>query len=246
MFDAIGVSEGTRKPWTLMVSGTGQAVMIGLAVLIPLMSTEALPHRLAWVSVPEPPRALARREVPAAAPRANRIPFQMSRRVLVMPAAIPREAVLIADTEFAPADGDVVGVPGGIGDASTTGNGVIDSVVAAVPALPPPPAAVKPAPPAAIPRIKVGGAVQEGKLLSGPRPAYPALARAARVEGTVKLEAVIARDGTIMGLRAVSGHPLLVPAALAAVAHWVFRPTTLNGEAVEVATEIEVNFVLQH
>ena len=61
----------------------------------------------------------------------------------------------------------------------------------------------------------------------------------------MRLEAVISRDGTILNLRAVSGHPLLIPAALAAVEQWVFRPTSLNGDPVEVATEIEVHFTLQ-
>jgi len=87
--------------------------------------------------------------------------------------------------------------------------------------------------------------VQQGKLLSGPRPVYPQLARAARIEGTVRLEAVISREGAILNLRAVSGHPLLIPAALAAVEQWTFRPTFLNGDPVEVATTIDVTFTLQ-
>lgn len=87
--------------------------------------------------------------------------------------------------------------------------------------------------------------MEESKLISGPRPVYPPLARQARIEGTVRLEAVISREGTILNLRAVSGHPLLIPAALAAVRQWVFRPTSLNGDPVEVATEIEVHFTLQ-
>ena len=87
--------------------------------------------------------------------------------------------------------------------------------------------------------------MQEGKLASGPRPVYPQLAIQARIQGTVRLEAVISREGTILNLRAVSGHPLLIPAALAAVQRWVFRPTFLNDEPVEVATVIEVNFTLQ-
>lgn len=91
----------------------------------------------------------------------------------------------------------------------------------------------------------MGGLVEQGKLISGPRPIYPPLARQARIEGTVRLEAVISRDGTILNLRAVSGHPMLVPAAVAAVRQWIFRPTSLNGEPVEVATVIDVNFTLQ-
>ncbi len=91
----------------------------------------------------------------------------------------------------------------------------------------------------------MGGSVLQAKRISGPQPVYPPLAKQARVEGTVRLQAVISREGTILNLRAVSGHPLLIPAALAAVEQWVFRPTYLNGDPVEVATEIDVNFTLQ-
>jgi protein TonB len=87
--------------------------------------------------------------------------------------------------------------------------------------------------------------LQTAKLLSGPRPVYPPLAKAARVSGEVRLAAVIAPDGTIMDLRVLGGHPLLIPAALAAVKQWVFQPTYLNGAPVEVATEIVVDFTLQ-
>ena len=84
-----------------------------------------------------------------------------------------------------------------------------------------------------------------GKLVSGPMPVYPPLARQARIAGVVRLEAVISREGTVLNLHVVSGHPLLVPAALAAVQRWIFSPTYLNGDPVEVASEIEVNFTLQ-
>ncbi|HLY19554.1 MAG TPA: energy transducer TonB [Bryobacteraceae bacterium] len=247
MFDAICVSERTRKPWTVAVSFAGQVAVIGLAVLVPLLSTDALPHRLVWVSVPEPPRGLPPKPAPAPVRQANPVPFQMAHHALWRPSSIPPRPMLLTDEiAIGPVAGSDAGVPGGIGDPNGSGNSVIDSVVRAVPGPPPPaPAAKPPAMAAAIPRIKVGGKVQEGKLISGARPVYPPLARMARVEGTVRLEAVIARDGTVMGLRAVSGHPLLIPAALAAVERWLFRPTTLNGEPVEVATDIEVNFVLQ-
>ena len=76
------------------------------------------------------------------------------------------------------------------------------------------------------------------------RPQYPPLARQARIQGTVKLSAVISKDGSIQKLEVMSGHPLLVPAALAAVKQWRYKPTLLNGEAVEVLTNIDVNFTL--
>jgi periplasmic protein TonB len=248
MFDAIGVSERTRKPWTVVVSFIGQIALIGLAILAPLIGTDALPHRLSWVSLPEPPRALPHRPAQAAAKQAAMVPSQITPKGLVLPVAIPAKAEIVVDPESAPALGAGVGVPGGFGVSNGSGNGVIDSLLASgsaqAPLLRP---VVKPAAPAAPPkRIRMGGMVEQGKLISGPSPVYPILAKTARIEGTVRLEAVIARNGTILNLRAVSGNPLLVPAALAAVQQWIFRPTSLNGDPVEVATEIEVHFTLRN
>lgn len=247
MFDAIGVSERTQKPWTVVVSFIGQMAVIGLAILAPLVGTDALPHRLSWISLPEPPRALPHRPAAAAAAKqTSMVPPQFTPKGLVLPRRIPDKPTILQDPDSLPAASDGVGVPGGFGNSPGSGNGVIDSLVrsASVAAPPPPPVVIrevsKP-----IPRITVGGNVQKGKLLSGPRPNYPPLAKQARVSGIVRLQAVISRDGTILDLRAVSGHPLLIPAALAAVAHWVFSPTYLNGDPVEVATDIEVTFSLQ-
>ena len=86
--------------------------------------------------------------------------------------------------------------------------------------------------------------VQAALLIHRVEPEYPALARQARVEGTVELHAVIGRDGTIESLEALNGHPLLVKAALDAVRQWRYRPTMLGTEAVEVDTYITVHFVL--
>jgi TonB family protein len=93
-------------------------------------------------------------------------------------------------------------------------------------------------------RITVGGNVQSDKLVSQAHPVYPPLAKQARISGVVKLMAVIARDGSITDLRVISGHPLLIPAALDAVKTWRYSPTTLNGNPVEVSTQIDVNFTL--
>jgi protein TonB len=83
-------------------------------------------------------------------------------------------------------------------------------------------------------------------LIYQPKPVYPPLARAARISGTVRLTAVIARDGTIQHLQLISGPPLLTAAALEAVAKWRYKPTLLSGEPVEVITEILVNFTLSN
>jgi protein TonB len=78
------------------------------------------------------------------------------------------------------------------------------------------------------------------------RPTYPPLAKQARIQGTVRFNAIIAKDGTIQNLQVVSGHPLLIPSATEAVRQWVYKPTQLNGEAVEVQTQIDVNFTLSN
>jgi protein TonB len=93
-------------------------------------------------------------------------------------------------------------------------------------------------------RIRVGGGVQQTKLVSQPRPTYPLEAKQARIQGVVKLSAIIGKDGAIQHLEVVSGHPLLIPSALDAVRQWVYQPTLLNGQPVEVMTDIDVNYTL--
>lgn len=93
-------------------------------------------------------------------------------------------------------------------------------------------------------RIRVGAAAQQAKALQQPRPAYPPLARQARVQGTVRLAATIGSDGTVKALRLIAGHPLLVPPCLEVVHKWTYQPTLFSGKAVEVETEIEVKFRL--
>ena len=86
--------------------------------------------------------------------------------------------------------------------------------------------------------------MQRANLVRQVRPVYPPLARQARIQGTVKLTAIIAKDGTIQKLEVLGGHPLLIPSALAAVKQWRYRPTLLNGQPVEVVTQVDVNFTL--
>jgi protein TonB len=110
-------------------------------------------------------------------------------------------------------------------------------------AVPPPPKP-KPEIPVVPKQIRVSTGVQAAKVIRQVKPAYPDLARKARVQGTVKLTAVIGRSGTVSNLQLISGHPLLVPAAVNAVSQWVYEPTLLSGEPVEVITQIDVNFTL--
>src|SRR5439155_854058 len=104
--------------------------------------------------------------------------------------------------------------------------------------------AVEPAGNGSPQRIRVGGNVQAANLVMKVTPVYPPLAKQARIQGTVRFTVTIAKDGTVANLQVETGHPLLVPVATEAVKQWVYRPTLLNGEPVEVITQVDVNFTL--
>jgi protein TonB len=84
----------------------------------------------------------------------------------------------------------------------------------------------------------------EARIIKRVMPVYPEIAKRSRVSGRVRLMSVIAADGTIQKLQVTEGHPLLVAAALEAVRQWVYKPTLLNGQPVEVQAPIEVIFTL--
>jgi protein TonB len=106
----------------------------------------------------------------------------------------------------------------------------------------PPPPAPKPAAP--VQPLRVGGNLQEGKLIKKVTPLYPAAAKIGRIQGTVRFEATISKTGTIRNLQVEAGPLALIQAASDAVKQWVYRPTLLNGEPIEVVTQIEVTFSL--
>ena len=93
-------------------------------------------------------------------------------------------------------------------------------------------------------RVKVSQGVTQGLRIRMVQPTYPPLAKQARISGSVVLQAVISKDGSIENLKAVSGHPMLIQSALDAVRQWKYKPYFLNGEPVEVETQITVNFTL--
>jgi protein TonB len=140
----------------------------------------------------------------------------------------------------------VGGVPGGVAGGAAGGvlGSILDSAPRAVNVLPPPPPKVVEKKEVTPTRIRVGGVVQAANLTKKVQPTYPPLAKQARIQGKVILSAVISKDGSIQNLTVQSGHALLIQAALDAVRQWVYKPTLLNNEPVEVSTEIEVNFTL--
>jgi TonB family protein len=114
------------------------------------------------------------------------------------------------------------------------------STVAPTPPPPPPP------PGGAPQRIVIGGNVQSANLVARVDPVYPDLARQAKVEGVVKLRVIVGKDGQVIHIEVLSGHPLLVASAIGAVQQWKYRQTLLNGEPVEVRTDVDVNFALSN
>ena len=108
---------------------------------------------------------------------------------------------------------------------------------------PPPPPTPKPEPPK--PKTVVSGGVLNGKAISKPQPAYPAIAKAARAQGTVTVQILVDESGRVVSASAVNGHPLLQQAAVAAARQARFSPTLLSGQPVKVSGVITYNFVLQ-
>jgi len=233
-----------RRGVASIVSFSLQCVFLGIALIVPLMFTEALPRQqlLTFLTAPPPPPPPP---PPAAAAPAVKVLRQQSDLLngqLRSPSRIPQKVQMIREEEAPPlsaATGGVVGgVPGGIPGGQLGGviGGIISSAskTAVVPKL-----AV--APPR---RVRISQGVTKGMLLQKVEPKYPTIAVTARIQGTVVLNAIISKSGEIENLTVASGHPMLVPAAIDAVRQWRYRPYLLNGEPVEVETTINVTFAL--
>jgi protein TonB len=237
------VKTDNWKRATLPIAYIFEGLIVGLFVLVPLIYTEALPSAqlMTFLAAPPPPP-------PPPPPPAAVVPRVVRRvtmeDIMKAPTVIPKAVQRLNENAPPPtAVGVVGGVPGGVPGGGQFGGvlgGVIGAVMSSASAPPPPPP-----PKAATPkRIRVGGQVENARLIFQPKPEYPPLAKMARIQGTVRLEAIISKDGTIQDLKVVSGHPLLVKSALEAVQRWRYQPTLLNGEPVEVVTEVDVNFTL--
>jgi periplasmic protein TonB len=224
--------------------------LIVVAVILPMIYFDVLPAAQLTSFLVAPPPPPPPPPPPAAAPPkvVKVIPRQFDAGRLQAPKAIPKDIAIIKEDELPPPSAGVGGVIGGMAGGIGGGamGGVLGGIIGAVPtaAPPPPPPPPKKETKAAPQRIRVGGNVQAANLVSQQRPVYPPLAKQARISGTVELSAIIGRDGRVQDLKVVKGHPLLVQAALDAVKNWVYRPTLLNGEPVEVSTTIDVNFTL--
>lgn len=232
-----------RKAFATTTSFILNCVALGILLIMPLVFTEQLPSAqlLTFLVAPPPPPP----PPPPAAEQVQRIVRQIQTDVLSTgqlrtPSRIPQKVEMIKEDVAPPpmaATGGVVGgVPGGIPGGQV--GGVIGGIISAT-------ANVAAVPKLALPqRIRISQGVTKGLLIHRVEPTYPPLARAARVQGEVVLTAVISTSGEIENLQLVSGHPMLVPEAIAAVRQWRYKPYLLNGQPVEVETTITVIFSL--
>ncbi len=229
----------TKRGWTSIVSFTIQIGIIGVMVLIPLIFTEALPKgqmMFLLVAPPPPPPP----PPPAAAPVhvVKQIQSDIINGELRTPTKIPKKILENLKEDEAPPQmavtGVVGGVPGGVPGGSM--GGVIGSVLSSTPVAVPKIATPQ--------RVRVSSGVSTGLLIRKVPPTYPPLARQARIQGVVILQAQISKEGNIQNLQLISGHPMLAPAAIEAVKQWKYKPYLLNGEPVEVDTQVQVNFTL--
>ena len=229
-----------RRGATTFVSFILQACLLGILILIPLIYTEALPRQQLMTFLVAPPPPPPPPPPPAAAPvvKVEKIISEVDQGALRTPTKIPEKVKMIKEEDTPPPTqgigGVVGGVPGGVPGGQMGGviGGIISSTPVAVPKVATPQ------------RVRVSQGVSQGLLVHQVKPTYPALARQARIQGQVVLQALIAKDGTIQNLHMVSGHPMLAPAAIEAVKQWRYKPYFLNGEPVEVETQITVNFTL--
>jgi protein TonB len=223
--------------WTAAFSFVVQIVLVGLLVLLPLIHTQALPKArlIDILNPPSPPPARAPEHPPAERPRTNRQTSDLAHGIIIRaPREIPKKTALVRNEESVP--------PGPFGIAGDTPGGVPDGALYGIaPMTHETPSLPQLAMPA---KVRVSSGVAEGLLMHQVKPQYPVLARQARIEGTVVLQATIGKDGTVQNLRLISGHPMLVQAALDAVRQWRYRPYYLNNQPVEVDTLITVNFTL--
>jgi len=254
MFETATLSNGpsTKRVWATVMGFTGQAVLIGCALLAPLIWPQTLGRAflvttLAPPGVPPPPPPPG----PKIVPRPHHaLATQIFNHILTAPVSVPPIAAMIVD-DPPEAAGSGPGVPGGVpGARDGVPGGLVDNIVneaaRIVPVVHPPEAINRepvkpPPPPVKPPRITV---LRMATPLHKVEPIYPALAKQARVSGTVELLGVLGTDGRIHDIKVLRGHPLLINAALDAVRQWIFEPTMLNGQAVEVSAPITVNFVL--
>lgn len=229
--------HGTQSPVKMGVSVLIHAAIIAALVIVPLYLAKNVItlQKLTPTYVFTPPLPAAPPPPPAAATRAPKqvqVTPKFVQPTLVTPRETPKQAPVAESSAPAPDlnAGVVGGVPGGVP------GGVLGGVLGGT--------GTAPAPPPAPAIVRVGGNVKAPQLIKQVQPQYPAVARVAHVQGTVVIDAVIDKTGNVVSEHAVSGPGILVPAALNAVHDWKYQPTYLNGQPVDLAMQVTVDFKL--
>jgi protein TonB len=237
---SILIDNRPNKSWSLLASLSFELVAVSLMILIPLLYGDHLPD-FHWHVVTVGPQVRPIETPPT--PTSARAASGPARPVFRRPELIqnPMRPERFNDALFTPS----IDVPPGI-QISSDGTGSGPALFGRSLNIKPPvvsadPPTTKPTGP-----VHVSGGVQMAKLVKQVIPVYPPLARNARIYGVVHLVGIIAKDGTIRNLQLIDGHPLLARAALDAVAQWIYKPTLLSGEPVEVICPIDVTFTLSH
>jgi protein TonB len=224
----------TNRGLTSSIAFLFELVLIGIMVLIPLLITEALPKGQLMMSLVAPPPPPPPPPPPAVVHIVKQVQTNIINDQLRTPTKIPKKIEMIKEDAAPPPM--TAGVIGGIDNGPGQVGGVIGGIISSTPVA---------VPKQVIPtRLRVSAGVTAGLKIRDVKPTYPPIARQARIQGTVLLQAVISKDGSIEGLKAVSGPPMLIPAAIDAVKQWRYKPYILNGEPVEVDTQVTVNFTL--
>jgi protein TonB len=251
MFEQSLLVNGARRNngWSFAASITAQSVLVGAALVLPLAHIARLETRPPdTLYMPRPVGLEVAQVKPAhvgSSTSTSALHTGQKFRPFVAPTNIRSHIATGPDLPDAPIY--ALAPPGGSGISNGLDlPGAVDLGGKALAPPPPQPEPVHRAAQSVAPEgpVKVGGGVQSAKLIFGPRPVYPPFARQARISGSVHLAALISADGRIRDLRTMTGHPMLIPAAIEAVEKWVYKPTLLNGQPVEVITDIVVNFVL--
>ena len=221
------------RAWTLVLSVVFHVFFIAGVVVAPLFATGELPVPLRATEL-----AVVHRLMPTTPPPVRR-PLEATRPLtgaapLEAPPEVVPEAPPVPDTPVEPVPFALEGPGGG------TGSGLPFATESTVTELiPPPPPRESPAP------VRVGDLLRAPQKIKDAAPRYPAVAQAARVEGVVILEAIIAEDGAVQDVRVLRSKPLLDDAAIDAVRQWRFTPTLLNGQPVTVVMTVTVVFSLK-
>lgn len=244
--EAMLENSPTRPPRRMadfVVSAAVQTIFLTGLLLLPLYFTEAIDIHLfnkTLLVAPAPPAPPPLASIPvdrSVAPKRSALRLENQ---FVAPRVIPRQVGRVTEEPGGNDLGSATllggGAPGGVP------GGLAGGVIGGDLSGPAPPSSIDSAPKSP---IRVGGGVKAPRLIFGPEPVYPILARHSKISGAVVIDAVIDTQGNVVEMHPTSGNPLLLIAAMEALRHWKYEPTILGGQAYPVRLLVTITFELQ-